>query len=403
MNFVRKYSLMFLTAGLLIAGYFFIPQQRAAAQQTGENPSFQVQSHKFPGESSGTVVITGMVINGSGGSVPKGSTVHLVIYQKDRIFRQYKCGIDGSGYYSLSNIPWKSDFIYITSVSYNGIMYYSDSINAEQFIPDQKLELPLIVYENSTNSQFLRALRMRAYFDFTDPGLVHIVETFLISNPTSLVIIPASESVPVLNFALPEGAQDVVFPEGNEADRFRSTGKGFGDWQPVMPGDGHQVSVEYTLPFTGQRTIFLLLPIAADSIAILVRSGEITLLNPDLEKVSTEVVDGETVTVYNGSALKAGGKLSLVFSTREHLYKDWIGGIIFFFTMLVVSIWLLRHRRQLKKGVRAEQHESVDTILDSIITLEDRYKAGELNEVTYRQMRAELISQMDESKQNPPD
>lgn len=351
-------------------------------------------------ETISSVMVTGIVINGSGGNIPRNSIVRLTIYQNNQKVRQYDCPIDDLGRYTLLNIPWSSDFAYDTSISYNGIVYHSEMVEAGVISPSSEIYLPLIIYENSTSSQSLHALRMRVAFDFNDAGIVHISESILISNPTSLVIIPTSESVPVLYFPLPEGAQDVNFPEGNVNGRFRTTGKGFGDWHPIMPGDGHQVLVEYSLPFNGQRSVSISFPIAVDSILVLVTGKDIQVSGSDLDKVNTVPATDNATAIYNAPGLRSGGKLFLTFSTKEHLYKEWIGGILLVLTLLVSTVWLIRRQRILKKTTQQEKGDSEETILDAIIALDDRFKAGELKAATYQQIRAEFIQKIDEIKRN---
>lgn len=407
MRFTRTRFLFFMLIGLCLAGFTSKPgdlstdgtgTQDAASQNLGGDELLALKSYTpkemRPDIQYSHVKISGVVINGSGGTLPQNSQIMLTIFQKDEAIAHFDCFTDQSGRYILKNVPWRSIYSYRTSISYNGIEYKSEMVSADVFNSATEIYLPLIVYENSINSQFLRINRLFISFDFTDPGQVHVVESFVIFNPTSLVIIPESEILPVLDFSLPEGASSVEFPEGNGDNSLRSTRKGFGDWQPIMPGNGHQVMVQYTIPFDNQKTISVNVPVATESITVSIKEKDVEISGSNLDVVSVKSSGEEDITLYNSPSLRAGGKLSLKFITRTHMYREWISGFLFLLVLAGSFLWLMKNKQFILNGTKAENTDSMDILLDAIIALDDRYRAGELKQSTYQQLRAELVRQV---------
>ena len=242
---------------------------------------------------------------------------------------------------------------------------------------------------------------MRVTYDFTSPGWVHVTEAILISNPTSLVIVPVDESSPVLDFPLPKDAVNVSFPDDNPPGHYQRTADGFGDWQPVMPGDGHQMMVEYSVPFTSSWRDELVTPIPLDSLMVIVRSSGIVTTGSGMTLSLAQSIPQSSVNVYTSSDLQPNEEYALNFATRDHIQKVWIGIAFFAASILFALLWLVFSRRRKTNQPAltvAENSESMDTILDAIIALDDRFKNGDISKTAYQRARSELVKKLEGMK-----
>ena len=349
--------------------------------------------------SIGIISIGGHVINASGGVIPQNTFLTLTIYETNQIVSQIKIPLNSLGVFKFDLVPWNPNFTYRASVVYNNIEFDSDLIDGGMLASGAAVQVQLVIYEASTNTQLLEGIRMRVIYDFTNPGWVRVVESILISNPTSLVIVAPADGSPILAFPLPKEATNVVFPDGNGTSRFRLTGDGFGDWQPVMPGDGHQVLVEYSVPFTSSWRCDLSTPIAIDSLMVMVKAPRIVTSSTGMQLSLMQRDSTGSISVYATSGIQADDSISILFSTQDQIQRIWLGIGIFTLTLFFALGWLVWSNQQSKsagsKAAVAGNDENVDTILDAIIALDDRYKHGDIGEESFHRARAEYIDKLE--------
>jgi uncharacterized membrane protein len=350
----------------------------------------------------GIISLDGHVINGSGGLPPQNAFVSLTIYENGNLISQINIPLDRTGFFRFDLVPWSPAYSYQVSTTYNDLSFGSGLINGNGLMPGMLVDVSILVYDNSTNNQFLHALRMKAVYDFSAPGKVQVSENIIISNPSSLVIIPAGDTVPVLNFILPKGAMGVTFPDGNPSNRYRLTAEGFGDWQPIMPGDGHQVMVQYSVPFTDELHCNLTTPIPLDSLVVVVKGTGIETVGSGMQLKLVQSDTASAQSIFSASGLSSEENFAINFTTRDHIQRVWLG-ILFFVVIVFVSlIWViqsnhLRSKAQLENSV-AQNPENEDTVMDSIIALDDRHKHGDISSEAYSRSRAELVEKLETLK-----
>lgn len=347
----------------------------------------------------GIIIIGGHVINASGGIPPQNAFIDLVIYENGAVTSQIKIPLEQSGIFRFDLVPWNPAYSYEVTTTFNNINFSSGLIDGNSLQPGMLIDVPVLVYDSSTNNHFLRAMRMKVIYDFSTPGWVHVSENILISNPTSMVIIPAGDTVPVLNYVLPRNAVQVTFPDGNSSNRYRLTTEGFGDWQPVLPGDGHQVMVQYAVPFTSSWRCDLNSPIPLDSLMVVVKASGIDTASSGLKLNLVQSDPETTLTVYVASDIQSDDSYSLIFSTRDHIQRIWLGIAFFVLTVAFALLWMIRSSRRRENPVQpagfAQTYENEDTILDSIIALDDRYKHGDISAEAYHRTRADLVEKLE--------
>jgi hypothetical protein len=351
--------------------------------------------------SMGMITIGGHVVNASGGIPPQNSFISLTIYENGVILHQIKVPLDQTGIYRFDFVPWNPNFSYQVSTTFENLDYTSGLIDGNLLKAGIFLDVPIVVYNNSTDTRFLSAMRMRITFDFTRPGWVDVTESVLISNPTSLAIVPANNDTPILTFALPKEAINIEFPDGPLADTYRRTADGFGDWQPIMPGDGHQIMVTYSVPFTSVWHYTLKPPIPVESLMVAVRASGVETSSSGMLLMLVQSNPERSLNVYAVSDLEANEEYEINFATRDHLQKIWIGIGFFAASLLSAMIWIIFSKRQSirTEGEKVAQNdESMDTILDAIIALDDRFKNGEISAEVHQRARQELVEKLERLK-----
>ena len=112
------------------------------------------------------------------------------------------------------------------------------------------MTLPVQIYDTTTSKEKVLTDRLHVFFDFSTPGKIQVINLFVISNLGDQVVTSAEPDGPVLEFQLPEGAENLQFQDGELGGRFVETQGGFGDRMSIMPGQGqHQVLFAYELPY----------------------------------------------------------------------------------------------------------------------------------------------------------
>jgi hypothetical protein len=351
--------------------------------------------------SMGMITIGGHVINASGGIPPQNSFISLTIYENGGILHQIKVPLDRSGIYRFDFVPWNPNFSYQVSTTFENLDYTSGLIDGNLLKAGIYLAFPIIVYNNSTDTRFLSAPRMRITFDFTRPGWADVTESVLISNPTSLAIITADNDTPILTYALPKEAVNIEFTDGPLAGTYRRTADGFGDWQPIMPGDGHQIMVTYSVPFTSVWHYTLKPPIPVESLLVAVRASGVETSRTCMLLMLMQSNPERSLNIFAVSDSEANEEYEITFATRDHIQKIWIGIGFFAASLLAALIWItVSKRKSLRtEGEKvAQKDENTDTILDAIIALDDRFKNGEISAEVHQRARQELVEKLERLK-----
>lgn len=368
------------------------------------------------------ITITGKITNASaGGSVPSNMKVTLVAYQGMDPAFELSGEATADGTYTFSEVEYQADYVYITRVDIDQMSFNSDILHGSDVTTEQA-ELPVQIYDVSTDASVLRADRLHVFFDFSQPGAVQVVQLYIITNPTEKVIAAASPESPVIRFDLPEGAQSLQFEDGTIGDRYVETATGFGDTLSVMPGQGqHQILYAYELPYDRKLDLKLKAPLPVDAAIIMVPQDGIRLKSDQLEDSGERSVQGMSFQMYtNSAALAAGDELSLSLSGRANVTggatneNEWlpvaIAGAVFLLVVAGAAYWFLSQRSRLKPvmegvtvmDVEEEEPLSSDELLDAIVALDDQFQAGKLSDTAYQERRAELkvrLSQaMDQEK-----
>lgn len=375
-----------------------------APQATGEAVSLSNQS----------VVITGQVTNGTSESkVPVGLKVNLLGFEGMQSAFDLTASVDENGAYRFEDVPYGPDYVYIAQIDANGLVYNSDILQAGD-ISNAQANLPLQIFETEKDPSALRVDRMHIFFDFTQPGLVQVVNLYVISNPTDRVVMAESKDKPIVEFSVPKEASNLQFQDGQIGDgRYVQTENGFGDTQAIIPGIGqHQVLFAYDMAYDRKLDISLQAPLPVDAAIVMVPPAGVKLSSDDLTSAGQRDVQGMSFQMYQSTGSIAKGdtlNVSLAGKARTETGAAavdgsnqplFIGVGIFGLVMIGAGLWLHSQRKGLQpaqvdagestEALIEEIGGSSESILDAILALDDLHASGKLPEGAYQERRAAL-------------
>ena len=364
-----------------------------------------------------TGVVTGKITNGSGGAIPNGLTVTLHGYDSMQETYTKTAPVQAGGVYTFENVEMPAGRVFTASVDFNQTTFNPDIAHSSQ-TGAGPINLPISIYDSTTDTANLSVDRMHVFFDFSTPQVVQIVELFVISN-TGQKTVAGSHGQPVVNFDLPEGASNLQFQDGSLGDRYVQTPKGFGDTAGIAPGSGqHQVLFAYDMPYSGKLDLKLPVPLPVTAAIVMSPDPGVKIQGAQLQDLGQQNVQGMSFHAYSSASLPAGQVLDVNISglpgqggstaagglipgaTNTELF---IGLGALGLALIFAGVWITRRSRLKAQPVAAASaaslladNEDADTLVDAIIALDEKFRAGEIPEEAYQQRRSELKSRLKE-------
>jgi mono/diheme cytochrome c family protein len=362
--------------------------------------------------------ISGKVTNASpGGKIPSGMKISMSAYQGMTPAFNVDGVVKDDGTYEVKDVQYQSDFVYFAQVDANGQTFNSDILHASD-VSGTTAELPVKIYDTTTDLAQLRADRLHVFFDFSKPGSVQVVNLFIISNSGDKVVVPEQADGALINFSLPKGATNLQFQDGEIGGRYLQTENGFGDRMSIVPGAGqHQILFAYDLPYDNKLALDVTTPLPVDAVIVMVPPGGVKLKSEQLTDAGQRDVQGMSYQMYQGiSGMESGGDLKLTLngkasaaaasatpasSSPANLYIG-LGG--FALALIAGGLWLYRFQRAREPELVEESviepvvvNESSESLLDAIIALDDLNAAGSLPKAAYQERRADLKARLAEA------
>lgn len=378
-------------------------------------------------------IISGTIVNGSGGDVPAGLKVTLHTFIHDLATQQFTEGesrettTSAQGTFKFSGLPLSPSDAYYVSVEYGGVTYESaPAIPANDGL--QEYDLPITIYDTTTDTSNLAISTAHILLEYSRPGIIQVVEFFVFANMGNKTIVAAQPGQPVVEIPLPSGYQNLQFEDGVLGGRFIQTTAGFGDTLPIPPTDSQS---QYSIVFAFEMPY----PADASPLAGLfggpkfeltqtfnLKTGALNLLVPQGVKAEGQnLIDGGaqsmgggfTFQLYRGGSLEPGqvfsakvsGAPTVATSTTSQpgdSSRNLVIGIGGFGVVLILAgvFFYWRDRQKEKEEENEEdlgeeydedeEEMSEDDILDAIIALDDQFRAGNLSEEAYQERRAQL-------------
>jgi mono/diheme cytochrome c family protein len=345
--------------------------------------------------------IGGRVINGTAGaSLPQGLEVILTGFDGEQEVYRQTASVASDGSYAFTDLPAVAGRIYGATVSYAGVLYFSEGAHlAGDGAP---LDLPITIHDTTTDATALSIERLHILFDFTLPERVQVLELWVLSNRSDRTIV-APPGGAAVEAALPEGATDLGFEQGSIGDRFMLTESGFGDTQPVIPGTAtSQFIFSYVMPYDGRLDFRRPTDYAVEAVVLLLPAAGVTAEGSGLQDLGVQQMGGQSVHSYASGAISAGGALELELSGKpaaesvgapsSGLTNIAIGIGVLGGLLIVAGLWWFRPNRAGRPGreTRPPPAPEADRLIDEIADLDDAFAAGGMEESVYRARRESL-------------
>ncbi len=353
-----------------------------------------------------TGVITGTVTNASGGAVPEGIDILLHGFDQMQMVLTETVKLAADGNFEFEQVPLKAGRAFIASLDFDGISYASNVAVAEEGA--KSLQLPMEIYESTSDPKGLAIDRLHVFFEAVDEKTIRVIELYVISNLGNKAVVAPNQDEPVLNIALPQNVAGLEFREGELGMRFVPTQDGFGDLAVIRPGTAsHQVVFTYELPFDRKLVFGHLVNLPVNAVVVLVPEDSLMVKGDTLQDAGTRTSEGFTYRTYNGSELKGGAQLLMEIRQRSTFSKPMLssssssglvlGMLVMALTLIAAGVWFYqRNRKPELEAVQKQQkkdsavEDTQDSLMDAILALDDQYKAGKIPEGAYRARRTEL-------------
>ncbi len=358
-----------------------------------------------------TVEVSGVVINDSNSEIPAGMTVSLRTFDEMQETDNKTAPVGEDGSYKFNNVEMPSGRIFIASVEYGGQIFSSQpSMHPGVEVDESQtvINLPIHVYDSTTDRSVVSADRMHIFFDFSNPGFIQVIELFLISNHSSMVLVADTPELGVLEFALPAGAQNLQFQDSVIGDRYILTEQGFADTVPVKPGEAtHQVLYAYDLPYTKKLQVNLDIPMQVDMVSVMIPVDGIKLKSDKLIDDGVRTNQGMDFRLFTTANLEAGSDLDISLSgivpgQDTGASKLKINPALFGAGMLLLAVsgvGLYLYQKQKVQPVEEPEEENgnltdKESVMDAIIALDSLHKEGKLMDDVYASRRKELKNKL---------
>lgn len=346
------------------------------------------------------VTVVGKITAAEGIAIPNELKVTLVGFDGMNQVYEDQVEVGPDGVYEFTKVEFVSGRAFMATTDYNGLIFSSEVYHSTEGLPEGAIDLPIRYYETTSDLTALRGDRLHVFFDFTRAEFVQVVELFILNNTGDKAIV-STDSKGTVAFDLPEGATNLQFQDSTIGERYLQTEKGFADTAAVLPGEGTQILFAYDLPYSRKADVAITVPIPVDAAVIMMPEGSVKLTSPQLQSTGTRQVQGVNLEMFSAANLPAGSVLDLSLSGRVSSAATvqpgsstglLIGGGVLGLVLIGAGIWIWRQKKQgeLEEGDLDSSEETSESIMDAIITLDDRFQAGELSEEAYQARRVEL-------------
>ena len=345
-------------------------------------------------EEAATGEILGRITNGtSGAEVPDGLPVTLYGVDGQAVVLELAVEAGAGGEFIFEGVEMAAGRLFIAATEHQGVLYYTEPGSMPAGL--ERLELPLTIYDSTQDPALISAEQLHLLFDFNSPGIVSVLEVWVISNTGDKTFAPIEAGLEVI---LPDGAGALRFDDGGVGNRFQLTERGFSDLAPVKPGIGSsQLLFTFELPYERRLDFEQPISMQTHAVDVLLPSGGPDIRDGDLSDNGVRQVSTGSLQTYSTGPIAAGEVLEFRISGRisgaeggadfNPLMGLVIGGALLGIVLVGLGLWWFRFGG--RPAAKAPGDDGGD-VLHAIAELDDKHAAGKISDDEYSKRREEL-------------
>jgi len=305
---------------------------------------------------------------------------------------------DRDGRYQLRVAKRDSAAVYVVSVTYGGIAYFTRPLHALKGAPAGTAE-PLAVYDTSSTSPPVEVAQRHIIVRRPEQdGSRHVLELLVLRNLGARTRISSDTARPVWQGVLPRGALQLEVGESDvSSEAVYRRGDSIAVSAPVPPGD-KQVVVSYILPRASRRFDMTLdQPVARFN--VLVEDTAATLEGSALDRMGSQAIEGTNFVRFARNDVASGAHVVVVWSRGGAGVGSWwwlvVGMAAAAMSGALVLAWR-RTRPAPAAAVPADPEAIAAQIAAMDAAFEGRSDATGADRDAYQRRRAELKSRLEQ-------
>lgn len=299
-----------------------------------------------------------------------------------------------------------SQIAYWVDLVYAGVPYQSDFVTYDG--TSTVFELPVTVYESTTDYSGLNVSQVDVYLLFDTAGTIQVYEMYNIVNPGPQTVVFSVADNTIAFIGVPEGAENIQFSPGGTSAPFLSATDG----AAMIPGADliYSIVTVFTLPYEKRLTVDIPFILPATKVEVYVEDG-IKVKSKSLTEIGPTAVQEINLVQYETTDVAADGIVSLTVSgsvsTGETPVLDQrliigIGAAGILLIGAGIFLFIRERKRSREEEEMLDEDEEgedalgddPDEIMDAIIALDEQYKAGGISKEAYEQRREELKARL---------
>lgn len=304
---------------------------------------------------------------------------------------------DARGRYRLRSPGRDSAAVYIVSLTYAGIAYFTRPLHPPRGAAEGTAEA-LAVYDTSSNSPAVQAAQRHIIVRRPEQdGSRHVLELLVLRNAGARTRISPDTTSPVWQGTLPRGAIQLEVGESDvSSEAVYRRGDSIAVAAPVPPGD-KQVVVSYILPRPSRR-FDLTLDQPVTRFNLLVEDSGATVEGGALERVGSELIEETSFVRFAKNDVGPGTHVVVRFSGSTSGAGSWWWLIVGLAGAAMAAGMAWAWRRTLPSaatGVPADPEVVAAQIAALDAAFEGRTNATAPERSAYQRHRAELKAQLE--------
>jgi len=305
---------------------------------------------------------------------------------------------DGAGRYQVRAPKRDTAAVYIVSVAYGGIAYFTRPIHVLRG-PRDSAGVLAVFDTSSTAPRIELAQRHLIVRRPETDGSHHVLELLVLRNSGSLTRIAPDTSRPVWQGALPAGAMQFEVGESDVAsDAVYRRGDSIAVAAPLPPGD-KQILLSYVLPSSARR-LALHVGQPVRRMNVLVEDSTAVLESGGLSRVGDENIQGESFLRFARENVPAGTDVAVRFASRHvGLAGMWwliVGAAATILGAGLVLAWQKTRPPVLASAAGADPDALAAEIAALDTAFEARGDATAAERAAYQRRRADLKARLEE-------